>query len=218
MLAVDCAVGNGSIAILRGETLLATSVDGSPARAEEILVIIRDLLVGTKSNLSDIDAMAVSVGPGSYSGIRIGIATATGLAAALSVPCLGVSTLSALSLSVKANGRSVTAVPVGKRHLGWLAYDVEGGGATPVGEPGMETDDRFCLEVESVGAHSVVCDRSVASRVRAVMPTSFNIDVPEEDLAELIGRFAYVYPDHCSLRPIYLRDKAERSGQPTLAK
>ena len=83
ILAFDCAVGIGSVAVLNGDNILASSgdLDGSPSRAEEILQLINGVLVGADTRQRDLSKIAVSVGPGSYSGIRIGLATAITVAA-----------------------------------------------------------------------------------------------------------------------------------------
>jgi tRNA threonylcarbamoyladenosine biosynthesis protein TsaB len=68
-----------------------------PGHATRLLALIADVLGAAASDWSEIDRIAVGVGPGTFTGLRIGIATANGLARARGIPLVGVSTLRALA-------------------------------------------------------------------------------------------------------------------------
>ncbi len=70
------------------------------SHAESLHVFISQLLKEHQWEVSDLDAIAVSMGPGSYTGLRIGVSTAKGLSYAQEVPLIGISTLRVLSLQV----------------------------------------------------------------------------------------------------------------------
>jgi tRNA threonylcarbamoyladenosine biosynthesis protein TsaB len=218
LLAIDCAVGGGSVAVLRGETIVASSteIDGSPARAEEILQITKAVLSKAENSIDELDTIAVSVGPGSYSGIRIGVATAAGLAAALSIPCMGVSVLDAISMSAATIGKFVAAVAVGKRHIGWSSFEVTQDERLIISPTAMQSDDDFGRSVGSVGEITLLCDPSLAPRVRSVASGRVAVSQIQQTVAELVGIFASRHPGRTSLKPIYLRDQVGQSGQPVI--
>ncbi|MGQ0543253.1 MAG: tRNA (adenosine(37)-N6)-threonylcarbamoyltransferase complex dimerization subunit type 1 TsaB, partial [Blastocatellia bacterium] len=99
VLAIESAIQDGSIALFRDGKEIA-SVGGSDdvSRAEELLPNIEKLFNDTGIKFDEIDLIAVSRGPGSYTGIRIGIATVLGLARALNISCAGVSVLEAMTI------------------------------------------------------------------------------------------------------------------------
>ena len=81
--------------VLDGRVLAAASAEGGHA-AQRSLVLVDEVLARAGRERSEIAQIVVGCGPGSFTGLRIGIATARGLALGLGVPCTGVSTLAAL--------------------------------------------------------------------------------------------------------------------------
>jgi tRNA threonylcarbamoyladenosine biosynthesis protein TsaB len=82
--------------VLAGRELAAASAEGGHA-AQRALVLVDEVLARAGYEPKDVSRVVVGCGPGSFTGLRIGIATARGLALALGVPCVGASTLAALS-------------------------------------------------------------------------------------------------------------------------
>lgn len=93
ILAFDTATETATSALVDDGELLAERV----SRAVTLLEDVDALLRQSGAHPRDIDAIAVGTGPGSFTGVRIGLATARGLALALGVPVAGVSTLAALA-------------------------------------------------------------------------------------------------------------------------
>src|SRR5690349_10902234 len=100
ILAVETATLAGSIALARGEEVIGSS-NGNPATSHSntLLADLDQLLVATKIKLPEIDLFAVAVGPGSFTGLRIGIATIKALAATLARPCAAIPTLQTIALA-----------------------------------------------------------------------------------------------------------------------
>jgi tRNA threonylcarbamoyladenosine biosynthesis protein TsaB len=75
-------------------------------QSEALVPMIQDVMAEAKHAFEDLDAVAVTVGPGAFTGLRIGLAAARGMALALDVPCLGVTTLETVAHGVDAAARS----------------------------------------------------------------------------------------------------------------
>jgi tRNA threonylcarbamoyladenosine biosynthesis protein TsaB len=109
VLALDTTGRQGSIAIVRGDdravTVAEQSGDASRSHAERLPTDIVELLRASQIPMSAIDCFAVASGPGSFTGLRIGIATLQGLALVTRRPMVGVSALTALA-HLASGGRS----------------------------------------------------------------------------------------------------------------
>ncbi len=102
ILNIETATTNCSVSISKdGETLvLKEDYSSKYSHAERLHVYIDEVLKEAKVKRSDLDAIAVSQGPGSYTGLRIGVSAAKGLCYALDKPLISVSTLEALAHQV----------------------------------------------------------------------------------------------------------------------
>ncbi len=100
LLALDTADRTAGVAVARGGEVLAAVVGVTHRRhGTRLLGLVDACLTGAGVERADIAAVACTVGPGSFTGLRVGLATANGLSAALGVPTAGVSTLEALARS-----------------------------------------------------------------------------------------------------------------------
>jgi tRNA threonylcarbamoyladenosine biosynthesis protein TsaB len=98
ILAVECSATPASVAVLEDEKVLASSfVNVKLTHSQTLMPMIENLLTAAKLNISEIDGFAISHGPGSFTGVRIGISAIKGLAAAKKTACVGVSTLRAMA-------------------------------------------------------------------------------------------------------------------------
>ncbi len=97
ILAIETSGKTASCCILQGSTVLGQkTVFTNLTHSQVILPFVKEILHNTETNLESVDLIAVSAGPGSYTGLRIGIAIAKGLAFG-GKKCLGISTLEALA-------------------------------------------------------------------------------------------------------------------------
>lgn len=100
ILALDTSTETGGVALLEGDVLRAqVQIRVAKTHANQLWAAIFFLLEQTGWGLEDIDLWVVTVGPGSFTGLRIGIATVKGLALATRKPVMGISTLEALAFS-----------------------------------------------------------------------------------------------------------------------
>lgn len=113
LLAVESATSTLSVALFRGKTLLAEgSPDGVGHHAERILPLIEAVLEEGGCRVSDLEAFAVSIGPGSFTSLRVGLATVKGLAFGSARPIVAVPTLEALAFGSLSQGGSTPRVPL----------------------------------------------------------------------------------------------------------
>lgn len=102
ILCIETATTNCSVALGKDGTILALKEDynTSYSHAERLHIYIQEILKENGLNPDDLDAVAVSQGPGSYTGLRIGVAAAKGLCFSLDIPLLSISTLTSLAYQV----------------------------------------------------------------------------------------------------------------------
>ena len=100
ILNLETATTVCSVALARdGQLLAAKEQHGDYSHAENLTLFIEDVLKQAQLSLPEVDAIAVSKGPGSYTGLRIGVSTAKGLCYSLNKPLIAVDTLQHLALS-----------------------------------------------------------------------------------------------------------------------
>ncbi len=100
LLAIDTATRILSLALYHQSAILAEySIDGDRQQSALLAPTLQQLLETSKVTLSDLEAVGVSIGPGSYTGLRIGVAFAKGIASVRDIPLIGVTTLETLALA-----------------------------------------------------------------------------------------------------------------------
>lgn len=115
ILSVETAMLAGSVSLSRGKEVLATvSGDNQVSHSNTLLSEIDQVLNEAGYSLADIDLYAVATGPGSFTGLRIGIATVKALAFTLQRPCIGIPTLYAVAHSARSCERVVAVLPAGR--------------------------------------------------------------------------------------------------------
>ena len=112
ILSIETSTSICSVAIHeQGELLALAEIKEPGAHAEKLLLLVDEVFEKSGLSFADLDAVAVSQGPGSYTGLRIGVSTAKGIAYALEVPLIGINTLQAMAASQSvAPGDYVVAV------------------------------------------------------------------------------------------------------------
>jgi tRNA threonylcarbamoyladenosine biosynthesis protein TsaB len=104
VLAVDAATEACSVALLSGEELISRSAEGGRPHAQQVLGMVEAVLAEAEGSLSMLDGIAASIGPGAFTGVRISVAVAQGLAFGAGLPVVPVSTLEALAFQVMRSG------------------------------------------------------------------------------------------------------------------
>lgn len=143
ILAIESAIRGGSIALARGGDIIDTWLgSGGVSRAEDLLSNIDEMLMRNDIAKHDLSQVAVSVGPGSFTGIRIGFATAIGMASALNIDLAKYSILAAMA-STQPDDRITAVVPVGRGVVCWQTFSKSASVMAALTEPTPLSDETF---------------------------------------------------------------------------
>ncbi|MBS0409200.1 MAG: tRNA (adenosine(37)-N6)-threonylcarbamoyltransferase complex dimerization subunit type 1 TsaB [Proteobacteria bacterium] len=123
VLALDTCLGACSVAVTdEGRTLASLSEPMTRGHQERLASMTREAMATAGLPFSALDRIGVTVGPGSFTGLRVGVAFAKGLALALGRPCIGVGALEALAASLGAPGDVAAAVDSGRGQIYLQAF------------------------------------------------------------------------------------------------
>ena len=118
VLSLDTCLAACSAAIIDGPVILGERSEAmSRGHQERIAPMIRELTCDAMVRFAAIDRIAVTVGPGSFTGLRVGLAFAKGLSAAIDRPCLGVGTLEALAAGICVPGLLASVIDAGRGNV-----------------------------------------------------------------------------------------------------
>lgn len=130
VLALDTSTFVGTVAVLRdGELLAEWSASVRASHGETLLPHLARVLEHAELKLSQIDLFAVGLGPGSFTGVRIGVATAKGLALAEKKPLVGVTSLRVIARGMSAGSLRAVAVDAHKGEVYCALYELDHAGA-----------------------------------------------------------------------------------------
>lgn len=158
LLAIDTSTDQVGLALTDGET---TSELTWFARLRQTATVLRGvdalLELGGRS-IGEVEAVAVATGPGSFSGLRVGMSVAKGLVLARDVALVGVPTLLVTALPYAEAGRpAVAVVGAGRRRLVWSVVEQRTSGPTVVREPVNGAPDELATFVDGLPGPVVVC-------------------------------------------------------------
>jgi tRNA threonylcarbamoyladenosine biosynthesis protein TsaB len=178
-------------------------LDLGKGHAEHLMAVVGDAMQGAKITFPELDAVAVSIGPGSFTGVRVGVAAARGLAMALKVPAIGVTTLEALAAEARQRFGDVTvmsALDAGRGEINAAVYGETG--ATLV-EPTVMTLDEAVLLARR---RSTVVVGSAGPRIAVELPA---VKTGSTSATADIGYYAAIAAGRDAggekPRPLYLR-------------
>lgn len=101
ILSIDTSTKSTSVALAKDEKLLAFAEEHEVvSHAEKLSFFIEKVLNKAKIRVADLDAIAIAIGPGSYTGLRIGLSTAKGLSYTLDIPLISISSLSSVGYAL----------------------------------------------------------------------------------------------------------------------
>ncbi len=127
ILAFETSTGCGSVSLTRGDAragqiLAEYTLQPEISHSRRLLGSVQAMMAAAGVGWDNLDAVAVSQGPGSFTGLRIGLAAAQGVALAADLPLIGVPTLDALALPVQAAEREFCCVLDARKHQVYAAF------------------------------------------------------------------------------------------------
>ncbi len=214
VLGLDTCLGACSVALLRdGDLVASVSEPMTRGHQERLAPIVRDLMRDVGVAFADLDRIGVTVGPGSFTGLRVGLSFAKGMALALGRPCVGVGTLEALAASVPEDGVKVAVIDGGRGNLYFQIFE----GDAPLTGPDILTVDAACARlVEVCGARDVVLVGPGAALLSPAAPTARLVVLPApsgESVVRLAAGAGLSPPTPLYLRPPDALPKSARAAR-----
>ena len=129
ILGIDTSTSCGSVGLIDDQGVIADNLLNLPVtHSERLIAAIGGVLDQSSCNLTDLNGIAISLGPGSFTGLRIGVSVVKGLAFATGLPVVGVSTLDALAAQVAPTSYAICSVLDARKAEVYTAlYRYEGG-------------------------------------------------------------------------------------------
>ncbi|MGN5182586.1 tRNA (adenosine(37)-N6)-threonylcarbamoyltransferase complex dimerization subunit type 1 TsaB [Aeromonas veronii] len=218
ILAVDTATEACSAALLVGDKLFSRWEEAPRDHTRKILPMVQAVLEDAGISLSDLDAIAFGRGPGSFTGVRIGISVAQGLAFGAGVPLIGISTLAAMAQGAyRLDGAEqvLTAIDARMNEVYFGRYELIDGrmqlvGDEVVSEPAVLVDVRGKLAgpVTCVGTGFETYGETLSGLADELAESQVRFPAAEDMLP--LARAAWLAGEAVPVEkatPVYLRDK-----------
>ena len=224
ILAFDATAKAASVAVTDGDRLLShCTVDNGLTQSELLLPMAEDMLKSLKLGFSDIELFATSAGPGSFTGVRIGVSLIKGLAFGRGLPCVGVSTIEALAENLRGlNGIIVPCMDARRGQVYSATFKGNGNELVRITEDRAIALSDLATELEGYSDECVyICGDGYSVAKKALSSYKINLcETPELLILESAASVARVAKrkyesgeaqSDIELSPVYLRmPQAER--------
>ncbi|WP_431205941.1 tRNA (adenosine(37)-N6)-threonylcarbamoyltransferase complex dimerization subunit type 1 TsaB [Bradyrhizobium betae] len=221
ILAIDTALEACAAAVLdtdAGELLAREELLMKRGHAEALMPMIARVMTTADLAFTSLDRIAVTVGPGSFTGLRVGISAARGLALAAKRPAVGLTTLSAYAATIVGqNGTAPVISAIDARH-DHVYFQIVAGDGSQLVRPGVAPIDE-AIAASQFGAPHLVGDgaRLLADRWPKDAPQPVTVDAqPAPDISWVAWLGAAADPETNPARPFYLKapDAKPTAGPP----
>lgn len=206
VLAIDTCLGACSAAVIDGEKVLAAESEAMwRGHQERLGSLVAQTMKTAKIPYAALERVGATVGPGSFTGLRVGVAFAKGLSVALDIPAVGVGTLEAFAIEVP--GHSVVVADARRGQVYWQSF-VDGSPATP---PAVSFGDSVLNSIAAPGRleseFSTLSPKLILGPGAALLSDLFpDAEVRPTDAADpvAVARLAAAAP-LAPIQPLYLR-------------
>jgi tRNA threonylcarbamoyl adenosine modification protein YeaZ len=165
LLAIDTSAGTAVAVLVNGEVASESYDANSMQHAEQIGIQIQQVLEAAKKKSSDVSAVAVGVGPGPFTGLRVGIAAAKMFAEGVSAPIYGVGSLDAIAFANSLDQPTLILTDARRSEVFFGLYQ----GKTPAGVPktllgpGVKKQAELEVQLQAAGHSYVVANTQVSA-------------------------------------------------------
>ena len=218
ILAIDTSCGAASVAVVEGgvaEPLAVMSRPMARGHADALAPMVEEVMRGLDGGFGSLTRIAVATGPGSFTGIRIGLAMARAMAVALGIPVVGVSTLAAFAAPLlSAPRQGIIAAAIDARH-GSVYFQLFEPSGRPLGPPRCDTA-RECVRAIGAGPAWLAGDAAalVANEAqRAGLPYDLGAAGDAPDIVALAWMGLAVDAATNPARPVYAKAPDARPNQ-----
>lgn len=202
ILALDTCLSACSVAVLDGERVLARRVESmSRGHQERLAPLTAEAMAEAGLGFDRLQRVGVTIGPGSFTGLRVGLAFAKGLGAALGIPVIGVGVLEALAAPLA--GDPGTIFPVLEAKRGQVYLQAFSGGAPLMAPDGVAIETAVARLAELAASGPVTLVGTGTAHLAGARPDARIIEADHADpvaVAHLTAARPVVPP-----RPLYLR-------------
>jgi tRNA threonylcarbamoyladenosine biosynthesis protein TsaB len=216
ILALDTALGACSAAILDGDSLLSRRFERRMrGHAEALVPMVETVRREVGLAYGDLDLMAVTIGPGTFTGLRIGLATARGLSLAAGVPLLGVTTLQAIAAGARHSspeGEDILVALDARRGQVYVQLFAAGSpcDAAPVGSPAALAPEAAAALLRDrptavVGSGADLVASAAVAADRTLRCGETEIEPDAAVIARLAALHGPLTADAAPPAPLYLR-------------
>jgi tRNA threonylcarbamoyladenosine biosynthesis protein TsaB len=216
VVGIETSTPRTSVAIGSDREILGAISLAAKARQEVVTPALERLCAWADVELSQVGGVAVGVGPGLFTGLRVGVQTAKTLAQVLAVPIVGITSLDALAFSVRHTHKLIVTVIDGRRgEVFYAVYRALPGGVVRGHDYAVATPDHVCAELETIpGEMLAVGDGAILYRnqfeelgSRVEFASTIRAHPEAAALVELaVPRFLREEHDRLNeVRPLYLR-------------
>ncbi len=210
ILAIDTALDACSAAVLDTNAARLIAHESEPMKrghAEALMPLLARVIKQAGIAFADLDRIAVTTGPGSFTGLRVGLSAARGIALAANKPAVGLTTLTAYTAPVVSQNRQQPVISAIDARHDQVYFQVVGGDGSALIEPRVAPIAE-ALGASRFGAPHLVGNAAgiLADRWPADSPPPFEVDAqPAPDIAWVAWLGAAVAPETAPARPYYLR-------------
>jgi tRNA threonylcarbamoyladenosine biosynthesis protein TsaB len=199
-LVIDTCLAACQVAVFDGARLLfGLSEPMERGHQERLAPMASEVMAGAKATFIDLDKIAVTIGPGSFTGLRVGLAFAKGLQLATGAPLAGIGTLAALAASAGRNGLTAGVIDA-RRGMVYLQAFADG---RPLSQPDQlpTSEAASRLEIIAAGMWRVVGPGA------GLLASADNTDTFQLDAADMLelGELAAAAVPSADVTPLYLR-------------
>jgi tRNA threonylcarbamoyladenosine biosynthesis protein TsaB len=151
VVAIETSTPHTSVAIASEREVIGSISIAGLARQESVTPALEQLLDWTGIRLGQVGGIAAGVGPGLFTGLRVGVETAKTLAQVLTVPIVGITSLDALAFAVRHTHKLIVATIDGRRgEVFYAIYRSLPGGVVRGHDYAVATPDHLCAELETI--------------------------------------------------------------------